>query len=199
MKVNLDSFSNTNTNKMHKKWIEKFEGTKKVNKRRKSKKCRLYNDHNEQGKRTRRVEDTKGVIRIRKPKDRHYNGQKKKDKQWSTKLTEKIRDRVTGTSLKTGGELMCSRRVGSSCSTSGIRRVNLVTTPVMNDLQNTTQKTKDRVTRNQLKTRGEFGWCCNLLSYLILLSGVLPCKCSNNVFDVNREIRLEEEHKCTRV
>ena len=114
-------------------------------------------------------------------------------------ITEKNRDRVTGTSLKTGGELMCSGRVGSSCSTSGIRRINLVTTPVMNDLQNTTQKTKDRVTRNQQKTRGEFGWCCNLLSYLILLSGILPCKCSNNVFDVNREIRLEEEHKCTRV
>jgi hypothetical protein len=36
----------------------------------------------------RRVEDIKGVIRIRKPKDRQHNGQSKKgqkDKQWSTK------------------------------------------------------------------------------------------------------------------
>jgi hypothetical protein len=79
------------------------------------------------------------------------------DKQRFTKHTYTTKDRVTRTSLKTGGELKCSRRVGSSCSTSGIRRVNLVTTPVMNDLQNTTQKTKDRVIRNQLKTRGEFG------------------------------------------
>jgi hypothetical protein len=32
---------------------------------------------------------------------------------------------------KTGGELRCSGRVGSSCSTSGTRRVNLVTNPVI--------------------------------------------------------------------
>ena len=36
------------------------------------------------------------------------------------------KDRVTRTPLKTGGELMCSGRVSSSCSTSGTRRVNLV-------------------------------------------------------------------------
>jgi hypothetical protein len=50
-----------------------------------------------------------------------------KDKQRSTKHTHKTKDRVTRTSLKTGGELGCSRRVISSCSTSGTRRVNLVT------------------------------------------------------------------------
>jgi hypothetical protein len=33
--------------------------------------------------------------------------------------------------LKPGGELRCSGRVGSSCSTKGIRRVNLVTNPVI--------------------------------------------------------------------
>ena len=43
----------------------------------------------------------------------------------------KTKDRVTRTPLKTGGELRCSRRVGSSCSTSGTRRVNLVTNPVI--------------------------------------------------------------------
>ena len=45
-------------------------------------------------------------------------GQKKKDKQRSTKHTLKTKDRVTRTPLKTGGELRCS---GSSCTTSGIR------------------------------------------------------------------------------
>jgi hypothetical protein len=43
----------------------------------------------------------------------------------------KTKDRVTRTPLKIGGELRCSRRVGSSCSTSGTRRVNLVTNPVI--------------------------------------------------------------------
>jgi hypothetical protein len=34
--------------------------------------------------------------------------------------------------LKIGGEFICSERVSSSCSTSGTRRVNLVTHPVIN-------------------------------------------------------------------
>ena len=50
-----------------------------------------------------------------------------KDKQRSTKHTYKTKDRVTQTPLKTRGELRCSGKVGSSCSTSGTRRVNLVT------------------------------------------------------------------------
>ena len=50
-----------------------------------------------------------------------------KDKQRSTKHTHKTKDRVTRTSLKFRGELRCSGRVISSCSTSGIRRVNLIT------------------------------------------------------------------------
>ena len=49
-------------------------------------------------------EDTKGVIRIHKSKDRQHNGQKKKDKQRSTKHTHKTKDQVTQTPLKTGGE-----------------------------------------------------------------------------------------------
>jgi hypothetical protein len=52
-----------------------------------------------------------------------------KDKQRSTKHTYKTKDRVTRTSLKTGGELRCSGRVSSSCSTSDTRHVNLVTNP----------------------------------------------------------------------
>jgi hypothetical protein len=54
-----------------------------------------------------------------------------KDKQRPTKHTHKTKDWVTQTPVKTGGELRCSRRVSSSCSTSGTRRVNLVTNPVI--------------------------------------------------------------------
>ena len=46
-------------------------------------------------------EDTKGVIRICKSKDRQHNG--KKDKQRSTKHTHKTKDQVTRTNLKNQG------------------------------------------------------------------------------------------------
>ena len=52
-----------------------------------------------------------------------------KDKQRYTKHTHKTKDRVTRTPLKNGDELSCSGRVSSSFSTSGTRRVNLVTNP----------------------------------------------------------------------
>ena len=48
-----------------------------------------------------------------------------KDKQRSTKHTHKTQDRVTRTPLITGGELRCSTRVSSSCSTRGTRRKTL--------------------------------------------------------------------------
>ena len=54
-----------------------------------------------------------------------------RDKQRSTKHTHKTKDRVTRTPLKTRGELMCSGSVSISCSTSGIRCVNLVTNPAI--------------------------------------------------------------------
>ena len=54
-----------------------------------------------------------------------------KDKQRSTKHTYKTNDWVTRTTLKTGGELRYSGRVSSSYSTSGTRRVNLVTNRVI--------------------------------------------------------------------
>jgi hypothetical protein len=47
------------------------------------------------------------------------------------KNTHKTKYGVTPTPLKTGDELRCSGRVGSFCSTSGTRRVNLVTNPVI--------------------------------------------------------------------
>ena len=72
-------------------------------------------------------EDTKGVIRIRKSKkNRQHNGQKRKDKQRSTRHAHKTKDRVTQTPLKTGGELGCSGQVSSDT-----RRVNLVTNAVL--------------------------------------------------------------------
>jgi hypothetical protein len=49
----------------------------------------------------------------------------------STKHIYKTKDRVTRTPLKTGGELGCSGRVSSACSTSDTRRVNLVTNPAI--------------------------------------------------------------------
>ena len=55
----------------------------------------------------------------------------KKEKQRSTKHTHKTKDRVKRTPLKTGDEIRCSGRVSSSWSTSGIRRVNLVTNTVI--------------------------------------------------------------------
>ena len=54
-----------------------------------------------------------------------------KDKQRSTKHTNKTKDRVTRIPLKTSGELRCSGRVNSSRSTSGTRRVYLVTNPLV--------------------------------------------------------------------
>jgi hypothetical protein len=72
----------------------------------------------------------KGVSRIHiSKKNRQHNGQKKKvlkDKQRSTKHTHKTKDRVKRTPLNTGGELMCSGRVSSSCFISSTRRVNLI-------------------------------------------------------------------------
>jgi len=54
-----------------------------------------------------------------------------KDTQRSTKHTHKTKARGTRTPIKIGGELRCSGRVGSSGSTSGIRRVNIDTNPVI--------------------------------------------------------------------
>jgi hypothetical protein len=54
-----------------------------------------------------------------------------KDKQRSTKHTHKTKDRVIQTPLNSGGELRCSGRASSSCSTGDTCRVNLVTNPVI--------------------------------------------------------------------
>jgi len=54
-----------------------------------------------------------------------------KDKQRSSKHTHKAKARVTRIPPKTGEELRDSRRVSSSCSTGGARRVNLATNHVI--------------------------------------------------------------------
>jgi hypothetical protein len=75
-----------------------------------------------------------------------------KGKQRSTNHAYKTKDRVTQTPEKTGGELRCSEMVGSSCSTSGTRRVNLVTNPVVSH-----ERGKDRIL---IMTSGTFPWSC---------------------------------------
>ena len=68
--------------------------------------------------------DTKGVIRICKSnKKRQHNGQKKKDKQPSTKHTHKTSN--------TNPTKNWGIKVSSSWSTSGTCHVNLVTNPVI--------------------------------------------------------------------
>jgi hypothetical protein len=73
-----------------------------------------------------------------------------KDKQRSTKHTYKTKDRLTRTPLKPGGELRCSGRVNSSCSTSDTRRVSLVTNPVISH-----ERGKDQ---DVFTTRGTYPW-----------------------------------------
>jgi len=57
-----------------------------------------------------KFEDTKGVMRSRKEKERQHNGQKTKYKMSNNDLqniTRKTKDRETRTPLKNGGELRC--------------------------------------------------------------------------------------------
>ena len=65
-------------------------------------------------------EDTKGVTRIRKSKDRQHNGQQKKDNRIYYDLQY-----IHTKPLKSGGELRCSERVGSSWSIFATCRVKL--------------------------------------------------------------------------
>jgi hypothetical protein len=71
-----------------------------------------------------------------------------KDNQRSTKHKHKSTDRVTQTSIKTGGVLRCSGRVRSSCSNSGTHRVNLATIPVINEEED----------RKVITTSGTYPW-----------------------------------------
>ena len=66
--------------------------------------------------------------------DRKHYGQKEKNKRTNNDLqntSQKTKDQATRTPLKGEGELMCSGRVCSSCSTSGIHCATLVIKPVI--------------------------------------------------------------------
>ena len=66
-----------------------------------------------------KTEDTKGAIRIRISKNnRKHNGQKTNYKRQQT-------------TIYTGGELVCSGMIDSSCSTGDTRHVTLVTKPMI--------------------------------------------------------------------
>jgi hypothetical protein len=60
-------------------------------------------------------------------KERQNNGQKKKGpKNYLQSTTQKSKDRATRTPHTTRDERMCSRKIRSSCPTSGTHRVTLV-------------------------------------------------------------------------
>jgi hypothetical protein len=78
-------------------------------------------------------EDIKRIIKKYKPKDRQYNDPKKykRTNNGLQNITQKTKDRATRNKLNTGDELLCSGRVGSSCSTSGTRHHTIVANPVL--------------------------------------------------------------------
>ena len=78
-----------------------------------------------------KFEDAKAVIRSRKPKKGRQLNDIEKDKKTNNDLqiiTQKTKDQVTRTPLKTRSELRCSGRVSSSCSTCVTRLVSLINT-----------------------------------------------------------------------
>ena len=80
------------------------------------------------------LEDTKGVIRVRISKNRQHNNQQKMYKRTNSDLQNidiKLKDWVTRTPLKTGGDLRFSGTESTFCYTSGTCRVKLVTEPVI--------------------------------------------------------------------
>ena len=114
------------------------------------------------------ITDTKDIIRTRKSRDWQNNDQTKKDKRTNNDLqnnTQKNTDLETRNPLKIRGELRCSGMVGSSCSTSGIRRATLVTNPVTchewvkdQDLL-TTSRTHVVVCDRDISKRLTKSWC----------------------------------------
>jgi 4-diphosphocytidyl-2C-methyl-D-erythritol kinase len=66
------------------------------------------------------------ITRHKSKKDRQHIGQKKKDHKTNNDLqdiTKKTKDRVTRTPSKNRDELRCSGRISSSCSTCDTRRL----------------------------------------------------------------------------
>jgi hypothetical protein len=92
------------------------------------------------------------------------------DKQRSKTHENKTEDRVTRTPLITEskGELMCSGRMSSSCSTRDTRRVDLVTNPLISH-----ERGKDR---EVFTTNGTYSWSC-VTQIVILYFFLWPLCC----------------------
>jgi hypothetical protein len=75
---------------------------------------------------TQKTKDLQNITQ--KTKDLQNITQKTKDLQ---NITQKTKDGATRNKLNTGDELLCSGRVGSSCSTSGTRHHTIVANPIL--------------------------------------------------------------------
>ena len=96
-----------------------------------------------------KFEDTKRVIRRSKSKkNRQYNDKQKKEERTQNDLqntTQKTKGRVTLTPVNIGSEFMCSGKVSSVCSTSDTCRDRLVANPVRNLLIHTSLYSKTHI------------------------------------------------------
>jgi hypothetical protein len=77
------------------------------------------------------IKDTKGVIRIRRKTEDTMAKKDKRTKNDLQNTTQKTKDRAKRTTPKIGGDIACSERKDSSCSTSNIRRLTLAKIPVI--------------------------------------------------------------------
>jgi hypothetical protein len=111
--------------------------------------------------------------------------------------TQKTKDRTTRTPLKTWDELRYSGRVSSSCSTSGTRRLTLVTNPVISH-----EWGKDR---EVLTTSGSGGSdiCLSVdvlfvISWLGTMKGwqsLIDIDCTNNVHSLLTNVCTQYIHQ----
>jgi hypothetical protein len=108
-----------------------------------------------------------------------------KDKQWSTKHIHKTKDRVTRTPLITMGELRCPGRISSSWSTSGSRRVSLVTNPVISDEWGKCLRQVEHIRGyflTQIFHSGQLSFHNSIIVWALLLLDRQCCLC-NNIFE----------------
>jgi hypothetical protein len=78
---------------------------------------------NKKQKKTKKTKKIKQRNTNKNKKERQLNGQKKGQPTIYKNTTQKTKDRAKRTPLKTGGELRCSGRISSVCSTSYTHRV----------------------------------------------------------------------------
>jgi hypothetical protein len=90
-------------------------------------------------------------------------------------------ERVTRTSLKTGCELRCSGRLGSSCSNSGTRRVILATSLVISH--------EWRKNREVFTTSGKYSW-----SFVTQIFHSFQCMSIFISITTNRDVCLKRDN-----